>query len=41
MNLNPGLLPHSISIDFKISAISVIKEAFPQVYVRYMDVIII
>lgn len=33
-NLSPGLLPHSISIDFEIAAISAIKEAFPQVNIH-------
>jgi hypothetical protein len=34
LNLNPGLLPHSISIDFEIAAISAIKDAFPQVNIH-------
>ncbi|KAL4126086.1 hypothetical protein QTP88_010315 [Uroleucon formosanum] len=31
INLSPGFLPHSISIDFEITAIHAIKEVFPQV----------
>jgi len=31
INLIPGLLPHSTSIDFEIAAIHAMKEAFPQV----------
>ncbi|CAI6344403.1 unnamed protein product [Macrosiphum euphorbiae] len=34
IDLNPRLLPDSISIDFEIAAISAIKEAFPQVNVH-------
>lgn len=34
IDLNPRLLPDSISIDFEIAAISAIKEAFPQLNVH-------
>jgi len=34
IDLNPRLLPDSISIDFEIAAISAIKEAFPRVNVH-------